>query len=201
MNIITSLSQLDFNGRYNYGDYLAWKIQERVELLKGRLSKMAAPSATHQEISTNLNGLLWTFFRKKPCKVYAAPFDVRLSLPAERTDEEGIDTVVQPDLCVICDLAKITKRGCNGAPDLVIEILSPGNSSKEMREKFGIYEQAGVREYWIIDPDRRMVLRHVWEAGKFRAVLPYLTGEEVLSSAVFEGLSIDLNEVFPPQTL
>lgn len=195
--MITSLDQLDFNKRYTYADYLSWKIQERVELLKGKLFKMAAPSSMHQEISSNLHIEMGIFLKKKGCKIYSAPFDVRLPLPQSRITNEKIDTIVQPDLCVICDLSKITKRGCNGSPDLVVEILSPGNSRREMRDKFEIYEEAGVLEYWVIDPERRTVSRHVLENGKFKVLLPYLMDNDILHSTLFENLEIDLKEIFP----
>lgn len=99
--MITSLDQLDFNKRYTYSDYIVWKLQERVELLKGFIFPIAAPSPVHQEISTNLNGFLWTFLRKNACKLYSAPFDVRLPLPQNKVTDDKIDTIVQPDLCVI----------------------------------------------------------------------------------------------------
>lgn len=195
--MITSLDQLDFNKRYTYADYLKWEFEDRVELLKGKLFKMAAPSSEHQELSSNLHGFIWNYLRKKDCKLYAAPFDVRLPLPQSRVTDDKVDTIVQPDLCVVCDLSKITKRGCSGAPDLVIEILSPGNSAKEMRDKFEVYEEAGVLEYWIVDPDRETVLRHVLENGKFKTILPYLMKGDIISSYLFQDLEIDLNEVFP----
>ena len=194
---ITSLDQLDFDKRYTYADYIKWKFEERVELLKGKLFKMAAPSSNHQEISSNLHGFLWSFLRKNPCKLYAAPFDVRLPLPQSKVIDDKVDTVIQPDLCVVCDLSKITKKGCTGAPDLVVEILSPGNSRREMRDKFDIYEEAGVLEYWVVDPERRSVSRHVLENGKFKVLLPYLMDNDILRSTLFEDLEIDLSEVFP----
>lgn len=195
--VITSLDQLDFEKRYTYSDYIKWKFEERVELLKGKLVEMAAPSSNHQEISSNLHGYLWTYLRKTSCKLYAAPFDVRLPLPQSKVKEDQVDTVIQPDLCVVCDLSKITKSGCTGAPDLIVEILSPGNSRKEMRDKFEIYEEAGVLEYWVIDPERRMVSRHILEDGKFKVLLPYLIDTDILHSTLFEDLEIDLSEVFP----
>ena len=195
--MITSLDQLDFNQRYTYSDYILWKFNERVELLKGWIFPMAAPSPTHQEISMNLTGLMWTILRKNPCKLYAAPFDVRLPLPKSKITSDKIDTVVQPDLCVICDNNKIKKQGCVGAPDLVVEILSPGNSKKEMRDKFGLYEEAGVLEYWIVDPSRRHVLIYILKEEKFISTSRPLTDEDILESTVFKELKIDLSEVFP----
>jgi len=197
--MIRLLSQLDLKKRYNYSDYILWQFQERVELLKGLIFPMAAPSPIHQEISSNLHGFLWSFLRKKSCKLYAAPFDVRLPLPNSKATDDKINTVVQPDLCVICDEDKIKKQGCVGAPDLVVEILSPGNSRREMRDKFELYEEAGVLEYWIIDPSRKSVLTYILKEGIFTSFLHPLTDEDVLTSFVFEDLQINLAEVFPEE--
>ncbi len=142
---ITALSQLDPNGSYTYADYLTWEFQEYVELIKGHIYKMAAPSRYHQRISSKIHGRLFMFFDNHPCHVYSAPFDVRLS--TKGTANKAVTTVVQPDICVICDLNKLDKRGCIGAPDLVIEILSPGNTHKEMRQKYEVYEENGVLEF------------------------------------------------------
>ncbi|WP_042344549.1 Uma2 family endonuclease, partial [Capnocytophaga canis] len=152
MKNVLNINQLDVeNGVYTYADYLLWKFEERVELLKGKIFKMSpAPSLKHQKISMNLSGLLWQFLRGKKCQLFSAPFDVRLPKKEEKGD--NIHTVVQPDLCIICDESKLDERGCIGAPDLIIEILSPGNSKKEMKNKFELYQESGVEEYWIVNP-------------------------------------------------
>ena len=200
--MITSLNQLDFDKKYTYTDYLLWKFKERVELLQGRLFPMAAPNAEHQLISSNLHGMLWSHLRNSTCNVYSAPFDVRLPLPPYRTADGKIDTVVQPDLCVICDLSKIDKQGCVGPPDLVVEILSPGNAQREMKEKFELYEQAGVLEYWIFMPNYQTALTyHLDEnTGAFVADERPLTIEDTLESRVFGELKIELSKVLPPDT-
>ena len=159
---VTNLSQLDLNGRYSYADYLSWKFEERLELIKGKIMLMSAPSRKHQQISRELTGNFYIFFQKNHCEFYAAPFDVRLldknkSLKANKEEF----TVVQPDICVICDESKLDDKGCLGAPDLVIEILSPGNSTKEMRLKKELYQENQVREYWILDPEREMSFQFV----------------------------------------
>ena len=198
--MITSIDQLDLNERYTYSDYILWRFQERVELLKGKLSKMAAPNLAHQEISGNLYGLIWTQLRNNPCKLYAAPIDVRLPLPESRVTPDKIDTIVQPDLCVICDLSKLENRkNCIGAPDLIVEILSPGNSKKEMKDKFELYEAAGVLEYWIVNAEHRYILVYNLdiEKRKFTAILPPLTEEDILKSQVIDELQVPLSEVFP----
>jgi Uma2 family endonuclease len=197
--MITSLNQLNAEGYYTYADYLMWEFQERVELLRGRLSKMAAPNVKHQKISVNLTVCLANTLKNKPCNIFAAPFDVRLPLPPQKMTSKKTDTVVQPDLCVICDESKLDEQGCIGAPDLVVEILSPGNSKKEMRQKYEIYEAAGVREYWIFDPERNAVFVYFLDENtqKFVAVLPTFTDDDVLTSHVFPDLKIDLSTIFP----
>ena len=191
---ITSIGQLDPDAWYTYTDYLRWRFVERVELIRGKLMRMSpAPSSTHQRVSITLSGLLWQFFRGQRCQVFAAPFDVRLPVGKK---EGQVTTVVQPDLCVICDPAKIDEQGCNGAPDLVVEILSSGNGEREMGIKFQVYQEAGVLEYWIVDPAKHVVLQYVRnEAGIFIGLAPVMAGEE-LRSAAFTNLRFLLGEVF-----
>lgn len=192
--IITRLSDLDPEGSYTYADYLLWQFQERVELIRGRIFRMSpAPNLLHQRVSIELSRQLANYFYKKPCQVFAAPFDVRL--PVRR--RKGLDTtVVQPDLCIICDESKLDEQGCAGAPDLVVEILSPGNSTKEMREKFRVYEEAGVREYWIVNPVEKIVLIYIPDAnGKYFGLAP-VTDEDALRSHIFPALVISLKDVF-----
>ena len=188
---ITSLNQLDLvNGIYSYADYLVWKIKERVELLKGKILEMSAPSPIHQEISGNLQGALFVFLKNSRCKLYTAPFDVRFP----QKGESQVYTVVQPDLCVVCDFEKIDSKGCVGAPDLVVEILSPGNSKKEMKSKFALYQEEGVREYWIVDPDRELVFVYVAENKKFRPTLPIT--DDYVRSTIFPNFSIHTADIF-----
>jgi Uma2 family endonuclease len=195
--MITSLDQLELNKTYTYADYLLWQFEERVELLKGRILRMAAPSVKHQTISTALQGNMWYFLKNKPCQLFTAPFDVRLPLPSHRIKGNKIDTVVQPDLCVICDKKKLDEQGCIGAPELIVEILSPGNSKKEMKEKLELYELAGVQEYWVVDAEHSLVFSYILDAAthKFVAQMP-LTDEDVLKSKVLEGFELPLIEVF-----
>ncbi|MBU1821592.1 MAG: Uma2 family endonuclease [Bacteroidetes bacterium] len=197
MEAITDLSQLDLNGTYSYADYLKWKFDERVELLRGKIFPMTpAPSIRHQIISSNLSGLLFNYFRQKDCRLFAAPFDVRLynrkkSIKANRE----IFTVVQPDLCVVCDPVKLEdNQSCNGAPDLVVEILSPGNTRREMKDKFELYEEAGVREYWLVHPlDESVQIYVLNEAERYIGLQPAV---EVAQSVIFPDMSVELAEVF-----
>src|SRR5260221_2999835 len=130
---------------YTYADYLKWKFEERLELFRGKIYKLSAPATRHQEISMSLSSYFFNYLKGKKCKAFHAPFDVRLPVKNRKKDDE-VNTVVQPDICVICDETKLDERGCCGAPDLVAEILSPGNSKKEVRLKYELYEEAGVRE-------------------------------------------------------
>ncbi len=193
---VTSLDQLDPSAIYTYADYFSWRLKERLELLRGKIALMSpAPNRYHQEVVGNLHLYLGNFLRKQPCKVFMAPFDVRLPRPHSAADDP-IFTVVQPDLCVVCDESKLDAQGCIGAPDLVVEVLSPGNARKEMREKFELYEEAGVREYWLVNPAERSVFRYLRnEAGIFLAPQP-LTDQETLLTDLLPGLEIDLGEVF-----
>ena len=188
---ITSLNQLDLvNGIYSYADYLVWKIKERVELLKGKILEMSAPSPIHQEISGNLQGALFVFLKNSKCKLYTAPFDVRFP----QKGESQVYTVVQPDLCVVCDLEKIDSKGCVGAPDLVVEILSPGNSKKEMKSKFALYQEEGVREYWVVDPERELVFVYVAENKKFKPTIPI--ADEYVCSTILPDFKIHTSDLF-----
>ena len=191
---ITNINQLDLvNGIYTYADYLMWKIKDRLELLKGKIFQMGAPSLTHQTVSMNFSHLLSNYFYKTPCKLFAAPFDVRLAKKGEKDNE--IYTVVQPDLCVVCDADKLDERGCWGAPDLIIEILSPGNSKKEMLNKYELYEEAGVREYWVVRPDYKEITQFVLENNKYRTLPPVVEGT-IIHSAIFPDLSLQTEDIF-----
>ena len=188
---ITSLNQLDLvNGIYSYADYLVWKIKERVELLKGKILEMSVPSPIHQEISGNLQGALFVFLKNSKCKLYTAPFDVRFP----QKGESQVYTVVQPDLCVVCDFEKIDSKGCVGAPDLVVEILSPGNSKKEMKSKFALYQEEGVREYWVVDPERELVFVYVAENKKFKPTIPI--ADDYVYSTIFPDFKIHTSDLF-----
>lgn len=193
MEAVTNINELDLNKIYSYADYLRWKFEERIELLKGRIFKMSpAPNVKHQRISMNLTLGLGTVFDREKCQLFSAPFDVRL--PRKNSEDEQIYTVVQPDLCVICDEEKLDERGCVGAPDLIIEILSPGNSKKEMKNKFEIYEEAGVKEYWVVNPTEENVLIFVLENGRYIGLAPVVDRE--ITSKIFPDLAIHTDKIF-----
>lgn len=197
MSGITHLSQLDLSGAYTYADYLSWKFEEMVELVRGKILPMSAPNRRHQGISRELTLSVGMYFKKHRCKFYQAPFDVRLfDRQKSAKANKDIRTVVQPDLCVICDESKLDTAGCLGAPDLIVEILLPGNSSKEMRIKKQLYEENQVREYWIFDPEHETVHQFILtDAGVYTPPVIYIH-DDTLVSGIFPDLHLDLLEIF-----
>lgn len=196
---ITSIDQLDLNKKYTYADYLTWQFEEMVELIRGKVFRMSpAPGAYHQEVSSNLHGQIWTYLKKKPCKVFAAPFDVVLPLPDNQQSNDKITTVVQPDISVLCDLSMIADGKCKGAPDWIIEILSKSTANKDVTEKFVLYQNAGVKEYWIVHPHEGTIMPYrLDESGQYQLVrkTPYVSGERV-PVGVFKGFEIIVQEIF-----
>lgn len=190
---ITSLSQLDLTKSYSYFDYLTWNFNQRVELLRGKIFEMSpAPSTLHQRISNKISFSLTQFLENQKCEVFVAPFDVRLET---FKNEKAIKTVVQPDICVVCDLNILDEKGCFGAPSLIVEIISPGNSKKEMGIKFELYQQAGVSEYWIVDTQNEIILQYCINQGKYFNEKP-LVLEDTLHSKTLSGFSLPLKKIF-----
>lgn len=190
-------SDLDLNKSYTYADYLTWKFKERIELIKGKIFKMSpAPRVAHQRVVWNVSGALFNFLKNKKCQAFNAPFDVRLTRKKE--NDESVITVLQPDICVICDPAKIDARGCIGTPDIVVEILSPGNNQKELKNKFEAYEENGVQEYWIIHPEEKTFIRYVLDSeGKYQNVPARIFTEgDIVTTPVLPGFELDLDDVF-----
>jgi len=173
---------------YTYADYALWDSDIRWELIDGIPYAMGAPTSDHQTISGNFFAQLHNHLRGKTCRVFSAPFDVRLNY------SKGDTTVVQPDLVVICDRGKIDKSGCLGAPDMVVEILSPSTASLDTVKKFNKYMEAGVKEYWVVNPDTKAVHVHVLKEGA------YVTGAyedtDTVPVSILPGCEIDLAEVF-----
>lgn len=185
----------DLSGSYTYADYLTWQWDEMAELIHGKIFKMSpAPGSSHQSISGNLFVPIWHHFQGKKCRVFSAPFDVRL--PGTSRYDRDIVTVVQPDICVICDPSKIDARGCLGPPDWIIEILSKYTSSKDINLKFDVYESSGVKEYWVVHPEEQTVLVYALDNGKYKGRLkPYVVPNQI-SPVNFPGLVINLEQVF-----
>jgi Uma2 family endonuclease len=178
--------------KWTYADYKAWELKprERYEIIYGEAYAMAAPNAAHQGILMELSRQFANFLVGKPCKVYPAAYDVRLFYEEDESD----DTVVQPDLTVICDSKKRGPEGCRGAPDLAVEILSPSNTAIEMQRKFNLYRDAGVREYWVLDNENKTLMVYLFDGEN---VISRAYGEKDRAPvSVLNGLSIELEPVF-----
>jgi Uma2 family endonuclease len=194
--VITDINQLDLTKQYTYADYLTWQFAERVELIKGWVYKMSpAPSRLHQRISQIVSSEIYNYVKGGTCEVYSAPFDVRLVNKRKSVDDKEVMDVVQPDICVICDATKLDDRGCIGAPELIIEIISKGNSKRDVQQKFELYQENGVLEYWIIQPNDCTV--SVFDLVNQKYVLRKIySNEDEIEVAVLQGLSIDMKIVF-----
>lgn len=191
----TSVEEPDPSISYTYADYLQWKFEERLELFRGRIFKLAATNTRHQVIVGNIFFSIKTSLAKQPCQVFMAPFDVRLPVKNRKKDSQ-ITTVVQPDICIVCDQEKIDTRGVCGAPDLIMEVLSPDNSQKEVKLKFELYEEAGVKEYWLVYPEEESVAVFVLnEQNKYDGASLY-AGKDAIGSKALPGLLIHLSDIF-----
>lgn len=181
--------------RFSYGDYLHWPEGERWELIDGAAYDMTpAPAPKHQKLLTDLLTQIYLFLKGHECDVYPAPFDVRL--PESDEADEDIFTVVQPDLSVVCDRKKLDDRGCRGAPDLIIEILSPSTASHDLIRKAALYERHGVREYWIVHPQDRIVILRTLEAPGRYGMPRFVEAKGKLPVQVLPGLELDLDAAF-----
>ena len=189
---------LDLTKRYSYADYLTWMDDVRRELFDGFIKLMTpAPSRSHQRISAKLMKIWGVYLENRKCEVYSAPSDVRFPKNKSTKSDKQIYTVLQPDIYVICDLSKMDERGCLGAPDFIIEIISAKNSQRDVKDKFDIYQENGVHEYWIIHPNDETVAVFVLnENGKFQFKGIY-AGDDKIPVNIFNGdLKVDLTEVF-----
>ncbi len=199
MKPITDISQLDFKKQYTYADYLNWRVSERLELIKGWIYKMSpAPKTKHQESSGELFYAFKHFMKSthKKCKIFDAPFDVRLKRNKDQNDE--IDTVVQPDICIVCDLEKLDDAGCLGAPDLIVEVLSDSTAKKDYNEKFNIYEENKVKEYWIVNPATKTieVFSLIDEKYESLGLFSESEGQKEVAGNLFPEMKISLKTIF-----
>jgi Uma2 family endonuclease len=187
---------LDINKRYTYADYLTWWDNKRRELVDGFIRMMSpAPGTRHQEMIGNIHFHLYRMIERSngKCKVFVSPFDVRLPQNGEKKDDQ-IYTVVQPDICIICDLSKLDRRGCLGAPDLVVEIQSPSTTKYDLTQKFNLYEASGVCEYWVVFPCEGIVVYLLRPDGKYDEGTTYESGK--IPVHIFDGVELDLDRVF-----
>jgi len=182
--------------RYTYADYMKWKFEEQLELIRGRVFKMSpAPAPIHQKICLVIGSIFYRKLKKSKCQAFPAPFDVRLPIRGRKKDDE-ITTVVQPDICIVCDESKIDSRGCIRAPDLIVEILSPGNSAKDVKLKYDVYEKARVTEYWMVYPVEETVAVLVLnEKGIYNGAVLY-AGNDIIQSQAVAGLTVKVKEIF-----
>jgi Uma2 family endonuclease len=185
------------NISYTYADYLGWETDKRYEIIDGEAYMMASPSVSHQAISRELLGQFWDFLKGKPCQVFAAPLDVRLFPKEDNSDK----TIVQPDLLVVCDKSKLADgKSCRGAPDLVIEILSPSNTTNPLLLKFNQYLAAGVREYWVIVPETKSIQVHILEKRDGEVAVHYIStvhsNAETLDVSILPDLRIDFTPIW-----
>ena len=192
---IEDISLLEPEATYSYANYLRWAFEERVELIKGKLFRMSpAPRRAHQDIAGTIHARMHVFLSQKECKVYHAPFDVRFPNNINDPDDQTF-TVVQPDICVICDLSKLDDAGCKGTPELIVEILSASTASKDLNEKYRLYEEFGVQEYWVVYPGENVLEIYDLTDGVYVLRGKFLR-EDVVTSKVLKGLEIKLDEVF-----
>ena len=190
MSDAMQIEDFDENRRYTYADYLEWEGPQRYQLLNGEVFQMASPSVAHQALLMGLSMQFGNWLQDKPCKVFAAPLDVRLFPEEDNSD----DTVVQPDLLVVCDKDKLGKGSVNGAPDLVVEIVSPSDSYRESFAKFYHYLEAGVREYWVINSEVKGVQVHIYENGHYISTV-YKDNDRI-PVTVLPGLEIPLKDLW-----
>ena len=170
---------------YTIDDIYSLPEGERAELIDGQIYDMAPPSRHHQEISMELSTAIQSYIRSKKgnCRVYATPFAVQL--------DEDSHTYVEPDISVICDPNKLDERGCKGAPDWIIEIVSPASRRMDYYTKLFRYRTAGVREYWIVDPSKNQIIVYDFEHGD----MEQFTFQDSIKAGIYEDLFIRLENV------
>jgi len=177
---------------YTYADYCTWDDGKRWELIDGVAFEMqAAPATSHQEILVELTIQLGTFLKGKPCRIFPAPFDVRLNA------DDGDDTVVRPDLSVICDNSKIDEKGCRGAPDFIVEIISPASVRHDRWTKYNLYKTAGVREYWIVDTDTKTITVNMLGDDGYTGKT--YGGTDIIQVSMLPGCQVTLQDLFPSE--
>ena len=184
---------LNLEERYTYKDYMTWNDNQYWELIDGIAYQMAPPIRKHQDVSGALFNKFYNYLENKTCEVYHQPFGVRL--PLENESDEFITNAILPDIVVVCDEKKLDDAGCRGTPDLIIEILSPSTSKRDMKDKYNLYERAGVKEYWIVDPSNNLIYIYKLVDNKYIKPEVY-TEEDKIKVGIFSDLVIDLCLVF-----
>lgn len=179
---------------YTFADLLSWEGPERYELVQGVPCLLAAPKRIHQEVLGGIYRQIGDYLEGKTCKAYVLPFAVRLFADAQ-TSREETDTVVEPDISVVCDQNKLDDYGCAGAPDLVIEVVSQSTQQRDRFTKYHLYEKAGVREYWIADPISKIVQVYLLENGRYENIGVY-TQTDIVRVNVLKSCFVELSRVF-----
>ncbi len=196
-NVVKEPEAIYSEPHYTYADYLKFTFDEMVEIIKGKIFRMSpAPTSYHQRVSGRLFGDIFQALKNKKCEIFSAPTDV--ILPTQGKDFMQSNKVVQPDIFVVCDPTKIQERGCFGAPDFIIEILSPATAKKDIQIKFALYEEAGVNEYWIVEPQNNTIEVFVLQNEKYQRIQTYVS-DDLVPCNTLEGLTIDLAEIFAEQ--
>lgn len=180
---------------YTYENYLNWPDDRRIEIINGQIYLMTPPSTIHQRISREIFTSFAVYLRGKQCEVFSAPFGVRLPSGNEKSDKE-IKNVVEPDIVVVCDKSKLDDEGYKGAPDLIVEITSPSTGRKDKVEKFNLYEKHGVKEYWIVEPELKIVSVFTLQENNRYGRPEVYTEEDKIKVSIFEDLVINLKDVF-----
>ena len=181
--------------RYTFADVLTWDESEQVEIIGGEVFMRGTPSRLHQEISGEMFRQLANYLEGKKCRVYHPPFAVRL-FERDEDSPEDVDTMVEPDLTVVCDHDKLDKDGCKGAPDMVVEVLSPSTQRLDRLVKLRLYQQAGVREYWIVSPEEQTVLVMLLDSNDVLQLHEVYGRDSIVKVNVLEGCFIELSKVF-----
>ncbi|MBI5583091.1 MAG: Uma2 family endonuclease [Deltaproteobacteria bacterium] len=188
-------SPAEKNRKFTYQDYLGWDDNERWELIDGEVYNMTpAPSRAHQEILGALFNTFYNYLSDRSCKVYVAPFDVRL--PESDQTEMDVINVVQPDLTVVCDPSKLDEKGCQGSPDLIVEIISPSTAAHDYIKKLALYERRQVPEYWVVHPVDKTVMVFLLTDNREYGKPRIYAGEDPVPVTLFPDLVIELKKIF-----
>lgn len=190
----SEVKEPDMSRSYTARDYLQWRFEGLYELIRGKVSRMTpAPSSGHQKVSMKLIQLFLKNWKQNSCELFHAPFDIFLVKNGQAW--EDTDVVVEPDLCIICDKEKITERGCIGSPDFVLEILSKSSAAKDLREKFEIYQEYQIPEYWIVDPFNQSVIRNILERSRYE-IQRTAVKDDIIAPVHFPELELKVSDLF-----
>ncbi|MEW9676291.1 Uma2 family endonuclease [Lentibacillus sp. L22] len=181
--------------KYTYADYLSWPEDTRTEIIDGTPYLLTAPSRTHQKVLSELHRQLANFLVGKDCEVYPAPFHVVLDIGEQSEDVENAENIFEPDITIVCDTSKLDDAGCKGTPDMLVEIISPSTARRDKIMKFNKYEQAGVKEYWIVEPKEKIVSVFMLQENRRYGRPDLYSDQEEVEVGILDGCIIDLKMV------